>query len=150
MASDSYSNSSDDHLASEINNPPRSPSCNRQSEEEYDENMQEQQFGQDEDPEDTTEYEQDRKGKRAINPEDGKGEFIDGNQERHGEETFNNNRKSSAPGLDSQLVDLAIQMMLAGQVNIPAKVYREYQKQKEVSLKNTHIFSDRLTNYTIF
>jgi hypothetical protein len=59
------------------------------------------------------------------------------------------NRKASAAGLDPQLVDLAIQMMLAGQVDIPAKVYREYQKRKEVSLNCDDIFLDLLPNYTV-
>jgi len=52
-------------------------------------------------------------------------------------------------GPDPRLVDLAIEMMLAGQVNIPAKVYREYQRQKEVCLNCAGIFSDLYTNYTI-
>jgi len=102
------------------------------SEEEYDEDLQNQQYDQDEDPKDT-ELEKSREGGRATSAGDEEGEITDENREEH-REVNSNNGGPPAVGPDPGLVDLAIEMMLAGQVNIPAKVYREYQRQKEVCL----------------
>jgi hypothetical protein len=53
MASDRYSHPSDDRLSSEISDPPRSSSCSRVSGEEYNGDLQEQDYDQHEDSEDT-------------------------------------------------------------------------------------------------
>jgi hypothetical protein len=127
--------------------PPRSSSCSRVSGEEYNGDLQEQDYDQHEDSEDT-EQEKDEEEEKATYTEDEEGKITEEDQGIHMGVNFDN-RKASAAGLDPQLVDLAIQMMLAGQVDIPAKVYREYQKRKEVSLNCDDIFLDLLPNYTV-
>ena len=147
MASNRYPYSFNDLRSSEISDPYRSSPCSRHSEEEYDEDLQNQQYGQDEDPKDT-ELEESREGGRATSTGDEEGEITDENREEH-REVNSNNGGLPAVGPDPGLVDLAIEMMLAGQVNIPTKVYREYQKQKEVSLNCAGIFPDLFTNDAI-
>jgi len=147
MDFDRFSNSSDDILPSEVCNLYRSSSRSRHSEDEYDEDLQRHQYDQDEDTKDT-ELERSREGGRATSTVDEEGEITDENREKHSEKNSNNG-KPSAVSPDPKLVNLAIEMMPAGQVNIPAKVYREYQKQKDVSLNCAGIFPDLFTNGAI-